>query len=72
MIENGGMEKDTHYQVLQAQVSLNTYNTIWNSDLKLQQKVRFLKSHVFPSLVYAAECGKHTQLELGLLEVFNH
>jgi hypothetical protein len=68
--ENGGVEEDTRYRVLQAQVSLNKYNAIWKSDLKLRQKVRFLKSHVFPSLVYAAECGNHTQLELGLLDVF--
>jgi hypothetical protein len=70
MSENGGMEEDTRYRVLQAQVSLNKYNAIWKSDLKLRQKVRFFKSHVFPSLVYAAECDNHTQLELGLLDVF--
>jgi hypothetical protein len=72
MSENGGMEEDTRYRVLQAQVSLNKYryNAIWKLDLKLRQKVRFLKSHVFPSLVYAAECGNHTQLELGLLDIF--
>jgi hypothetical protein len=68
--ERSGVEEDTRYRVLQAQVSLNRYNSIWNSDLKLRQKVRFLKSHVFPSLVYTAECGNHTQLELGLLDVF--
>jgi hypothetical protein len=70
MSENGGMEEDTRYRVLQAQVSLNKYNTIWKSDLKLRQKVRFLKSYVFLSLVYSAECGNHTQLEFGLLDVF--
>jgi hypothetical protein len=68
--ENGGEEEDTRYRVLQAQVSLNRYNAIWKSDLKLRQKIRFLKSHIFPSLVYAAECGNHTQLELGLSDVF--
>jgi hypothetical protein len=69
--ENGGVEEDTRYCVLQAQVSLNRYNAIWKSDLKLRQKIRFLKSHVFPSLVYTAECGNHTQLELGLLDVLS-
>jgi hypothetical protein len=64
------VEEDTHYRVLQAQASLNKYNTIWKSDLKLRQKVQFLKSHIFPSLVYAAECGNQTQLELGLLDIF--
>jgi hypothetical protein len=70
MSENCGVEEDTHCRVLQAQVSLNKYNAIWKSDLKLRQKVRFLKSHVFLSLVYAAECGNHTQLELGLFDIF--
>jgi hypothetical protein len=70
MRENGGVKDDTCYLVLQAQVSLNKCNAIWKSDLKLLQKVRFLKSHVFLSLVYAAEGGNHTQLELGLLDVF--
>jgi hypothetical protein len=39
MSENGGLEEDTRYRVLQAQVSLNKYNAIWKSDLKLRQKV---------------------------------
>jgi hypothetical protein len=63
-------EEDTCYWVLQAQVSLNKYNAIWKSDLKLRQKIQFLKSRVFPSLVNAAECGNHIQLELGLLDMF--
>jgi hypothetical protein len=37
--ENGGVEEDTCYCVLQAQVSLNRYNAIWKSDLKLWQKI---------------------------------
>jgi hypothetical protein len=63
--ENGGVEEDTRYRVLLAQVSLNRYNAIWKSDLKLWKKIQFLKS-----LVYAAKCGNHTQLELGLLDKF--
>jgi hypothetical protein len=70
MSENGGVEEDTRYRVLQAQVRLNKYNAILKSDLKLWQKVLFLKSHVFPSLANAAECGNHTLVELGLLDVF--
>jgi hypothetical protein len=49
--ENSGMEEDTCYGVLQAQFSLNKYNAILKSDLKLWQKVGFLKYHIFPSMV---------------------
>jgi hypothetical protein len=68
--DNVGVEENTCYRVLQAQVSLNRYNAIWKLDLKLWQKIQFLKSHIFLSLVYAVECGNHTQLELLLLDVF--
>ena len=68
--ENGGVEEDTRFRVLQAQLSLNRYNGIWESGLSLRQKVRFLKSHVLPILVYGAECGNHTQREVSKISVF--
>jgi len=68
--ENGGMYEETRFRVLQATVSLNRYNGIWDSELTLRQKVRFLKTHVLPSLVYASECGNHTQKEVSMISVF--
>ena len=68
--ENRGMNEETHFQVLHATVSLNKYSAIWNSEMTLRQKVRFLKTHVFPSLVYASECGNHTQKEVSMIGVF--
>jgi hypothetical protein len=68
--ENGGVEEDTRFRVMQAQLSLSRYNGIWKSDLKLRQKVRFLKTHVFPSLLYGVECGGHTQRDLAMFSVF--
>lgn len=68
--ENGGMEAETRFRCMQAELSLNKYNAIWSSGLTLRHKVRLLKSHVFPSLLYATECGNHTQDELKLIEVF--
>jgi hypothetical protein len=58
--ENSGVEEDTSYRVLQAQVSLNRYKAIWKSDLKLRKKIQFLKSHVFPFLVLQV-LGKHSE-----------
>ena len=68
--ENGGMDEDTRFRVLQATLCLSKYNAIWKSELMLRQKVHFLKSHVFPTLVYGAECGNHTQLQLRQIDVF--
>jgi hypothetical protein len=59
------VEEDTHCRDIEAKVSLNKYG-----NCKLQQKICFLKSHVFLFLVYAAEGGHHSQLELELLDVF--
>jgi hypothetical protein len=67
--ENGGMEDETRYRVLQSELCLNRYSSIWKSDLSLRQKVRFLKSHIFPILLYASESGNHTQKELDQIEV---
>ena len=68
--ERGGVEADTRFRILQAQLSLSRYNGIWSSDMTLRQKVRFLKAHVIPVLAYGAECGNHTQLELSKFSVF--
>ena len=68
--ENGGVDEDTSFQVLQATLCLSKYDAIWKSELMLRQKVHFLKSHVFPTLVYGAECGNHTQLQLRQIDVF--
>jgi hypothetical protein len=68
--ENGGVEEDVRFRVLQAQLSLSKYDGIWKSYLKPRQKVRFLKSHVLPSLVYGSECGNHTQNDLSRISVF--
>jgi hypothetical protein len=40
--ENGGMENETRYRILQSELCLNRYSSIWKSDLSLLQKVRFL------------------------------
>ena len=68
--ESGGMMEETRFRVIQAEVGLNKYNAIWGSDLSMRQKVRFLKSHVLPSLFYATECGNHTQHEIDAINVF--
>lgn len=68
--ENGGVDEDTRFRVLQAELSLSKYDAIWKSELSMRQKVRFLKTHVFPSLVYAAECGNHTQSQISQIDVF--
>ena len=68
--ERGGMSEDTHFRVTKAEISLNKYNAIWGSDLSLRRKVRFLKSHVLPSLLFATECGNHTQLEVDTIKIF--
>ena len=68
--ENGGVEVDTRFRVLQAELALNRYDGIWKSTLKLRQKIRFYKSHVLPSLAYGSECGNHTQRELSMVSVF--
>ena len=68
--ENGGVDEDTRFRVLQATLCLSKYDAIWKSELMLRQKVHFLKSHVFPTLVYGAECGNHTQLQLRQIDVF--
>ncbi len=39
--KNGGVEDDTRFRVLQAQLSLCKYNGIWLSDVKLRQEVLF-------------------------------
>jgi len=70
MSENGGVEDETRFRVLQAELSLNRYDGIWKSELTLRQKVRFLKTHVFPSLLYATECGNHTDAQLSQIAVF--
>ena len=62
------MSEDTRFRVLQAEVTLNKYNHIWRSELSLRFKIRFLKSHVFPTLLYATECGNHTQVDLDMIE----
>ena len=61
---------DTRSRVMKAEILLNRYKAIWTSDLTTRQKVRFLNSHVLPSLLYATECGNHTQLEIDQLAVF--
>jgi hypothetical protein len=67
MSENGGMEEDTRYRVLQAQVSLKKYNAIWKSDLKLRQKV-LLKYASFSTLLSLAKFGsKKTPLKSRLV-----
>ena len=66
--ELGGMNEDTRFRVLQTEVTLNKYNHIWRSELSLRFKIRFLKSHVFPTLLYATECGNHTQVDLDMIE----
>ena len=68
--ESGGVEEETRFRVLQAQLCLNRYNSIWESVLTLRQKIRFLKTHVLPVLVYGAECGNHNQHDLSKLSVF--
>jgi hypothetical protein len=68
--EDGGVEEETRFRILQAQLSLNRYNGIWKSTLTLRQKIRFLKTHVLPILVYGAECGNHTQRDLSKYSVF--
>jgi hypothetical protein len=68
MSENSGMEEDTQSnpagsgQSKQIQCHLEV-----GSEASAEG---FLKSHVFPSMSYAAKCGNNTQLELGLLGVF--
>jgi hypothetical protein len=68
--ENGGVNEDTRTRVLKAELSLNKYDGVWKSELTLRQKIRFLKSHVLPTLVYGQECGNHTQRELSRIAVF--
>ena len=68
--ESGGMSEETRFRVIQAEISLNKYNAIWGSDLTVRQKVRLLKTHVMPCLLYATECGNHTQHEIDAINVF--
>jgi uncharacterized C2H2 Zn-finger protein len=49
------------------------YRGVWSSSLPLRNKCRFLRSHVLPSLLYAAECGNHCQRDYREMAVFlNH
>lgn len=68
--ENGGMVEDTRSRVQQAEVLLEKYHAIWSSELTQRAKVRHLKSHVFPALLYATECGNHTQDDLKMIDIF--
>jgi hypothetical protein len=68
--EDGDMAADTRSRVQQSEILLNKYKAVWESELSLHRKIRLLKSHVFPALLYAAEAGNHTQADLKMMEVF--
>ena len=68
--ENGGTLEDTRFRVMQAELALNKHNAIWKSDLTLRFKIRHLQTRVFPSLLYATECGNHTQKDLDAIGTF--
>ena len=68
--EQGGVGEETRQRVLKATIVLYRHRNFWDSPLSMSRKIRHLKSHVWPTLEYAVECGNHTQADLERINVF--
>lgn len=68
--EHGGVKEDNRLRLGLAKSSLHRFDGIWNSEMSLRRKIRFLKTYVIPILVYGAECGNHKQADVGKISAF--